>query len=347
MRNKPYLVIPKLIHQPTWGGRYILKMKGWDKLLEYKGVKIGQSYELCGESKLSNAQTSDEIESGEATLSVADFKEQKPFPLIKLTQARGNSFQLHVRQTDQNKKWKPKAESWLYLEDGKITCGIKKGADVKQYKTVCIEIESKMQELSSLIKKRAITQEKAKHDAQSFIQNKNPWQFVNVLLVKKGDMIDLSSGGIHHSWEEDKNLPLGNIVYEIQQDVDDASSTLRSFDQGKFMNDGTVRQITIEDYFTYIDLSENKNTPHIQKKGKTHAFKTPYYSLDILKVVGEKKCETKTSFHHLFVVKGEVQVAVGENKVTIKEGHSSFIPHKLVYTIKAFKRAELLKTFIQ
>src|SRR5581483_1895457 len=51
--KRPYLVVPKLIEQPTWGGQYIAKAKGWQHLKDLDTLKIGQSYELFSGSNLS------------------------------------------------------------------------------------------------------------------------------------------------------------------------------------------------------------------------------------------------------------------------------------------------------
>jgi len=50
--DKIFLVVPKIIEQPTWGGQYILEKKKWDKRKEFKRLKTGQSYELFSGSKL-------------------------------------------------------------------------------------------------------------------------------------------------------------------------------------------------------------------------------------------------------------------------------------------------------
>ena len=138
IQKKPYLIIPHLIEQPTWGGEYICSMKGWLQKKDFKGKKIGQSYELYDKSLLSTSITSTDDPlfgaEGEATIPVSQFAEKRPFPLIKFTQAKGNSFQLHIKPDANDSKWKQKAESWYYLEDGKATFGIKKGADIEKYK---------------------------------------------------------------------------------------------------------------------------------------------------------------------------------------------------------------------
>ncbi len=344
--KKPYLIIPKLIEQPTWGGRYILEMKKWEKGPEFKDSKIGQSYELYGKSKLSQATSSDYIKDETNTLSISEFKEKRPFPLIKFTQARGNSFQLHIKKTQQSAQWESKAESWFFLEKGKITLGIKKNTDVKKYEEACLSIDKRMKELSVSVKKKQLAPDEARRIASSYVKEKNPWQYVNVFETKKGDSIDLSAGGIHHSWEEDELHPLGNIVYEVQQDVDDSRSTLRSFDQGKIANNGDIRDITIKDYFTFLDSNEKSNTFALQKKDSVHLFNTPYYCLDHLFTEKEERGETASSFHHLFVVDGEVCICSDGNSILVKKGHSCFIPQGITYTIKTREKAELLKTFL-
>ena len=52
--DKPYLCVPQLIEQSTWGGGYILEQKGWGKDTRFTGKKFGQSYELSGKTKLLN-----------------------------------------------------------------------------------------------------------------------------------------------------------------------------------------------------------------------------------------------------------------------------------------------------
>src|SRR5260221_8991659 len=126
-QKRPYLVIPKLIEQPTWGGTYIVEAKQWANKKELTGKKIGQSYELYDKSNLSLALTSsDDTFFGEiadpkqvknqtspaGTITISDLISTDPEAvlgkknvatygpsmhlLLKFTQALGNSFQLHV-----------------------------------------------------------------------------------------------------------------------------------------------------------------------------------------------------------------------------------------------------------
>ncbi|QQR52772.1 hypothetical protein IPG36_01470 [bacterium] len=66
--RRPYLVIPKLIKQPTWGGSYIVAAKGWSDHEGLGDLKIGQSYELFSGSNLSLlTSTDDPLFKGELT----------------------------------------------------------------------------------------------------------------------------------------------------------------------------------------------------------------------------------------------------------------------------------------
>ena len=56
MKIQPYIVVPTLIEQPTWGGEYIGNLKGLAQE-NLGGKKIGQSYELFRDSNLSLKKT--------------------------------------------------------------------------------------------------------------------------------------------------------------------------------------------------------------------------------------------------------------------------------------------------
>lgn len=353
IQKKPYLIIPHLIEQSTWGGEYICNKKKWLDKENIKGKKIGQSYELYDRTLLAKNITSSEdplfSPDVQDSFPISEFAEDRPFPLIKFTQAKGNSFQLHVKPKINDPRWKQKAESWYYFENGKITFGIKKGTDINKYKETCIAINDMMKKLSKNIVEGTTSKEQAQKDAKTFINEKNPWQFVNVCEVKKGDIVDLSGGGLHHSWEEDMlNYPAGNILYEVQQDVMDPICTIRSFDQGKFKDDGTIREIHIDDYFKHLDLDEKRNTLTIEKNINGKLFDTPHYSLSLLSLSKIEKMESITSFHHLFVQTGKIIVKdIADNVLTVSEGHSCFIPKDVSYEITPKISSAILLTFLR
>lgn len=387
--NRPFLVIPKLIVQPTWGGDYLVNLKHWGEKNFLAGKKIGQSYELFGQSKLAVNITSTEDEKfipeigfpdkpeivedlfnlnkNEDYINLEELVKQKPTEilgekvverfnkmplLIKLNHAAGNSFQLHAKAKTIHPRWQSKPESWYYLEDGLVTFGIKKGIEIDNYQKICLEIDDFMKSLSQQIKDRKITVEEAKEKANLFIKEKNPWQFVNKHAVKKYDMLDLSMGGLHHSWEEDKEkFPQGNILLEVQQDVMDPVCTIRAFDQGKIKSDGTIRPLNINDYFEFIDTDpENNNIKNALKKREGRKLlSTPYYSLDILEIDNVLKEKTKDSFEHLYIRDGKIEVATSQKSIKISRGHSCFIPWEVhEYEIRSLvPNSVVLKTFIE
>jgi len=385
-QHRPFLIIPKLIVQPTWGGSYIIASKKLDTTPEYASLRIGQSYELFGGSKLAleisdsndpafipelgNANSHDTItnnplyysssehvvlqdlveEQKEVVVGPRIWEEYKKMPLlIKLNQSKGNSFQLHIKPGSQSERWLPKPESWYYFEDGRVTLGLKRGTDLNAYKQTCLEIAKYMQQLSQLVITSQTSFDEAKKLAKNFIETADPWQFVNVVSIKKGELVDLSSGGIHHSWEESDENPLGNIVYEVQHDVMDPQCTIRSFDQGKFKDDGTIREIHIQDYFDNIDTDSVVNDPShaiVQRNGE-NLLSTPYYCLDEIIVSEKKEVSIGQSFEHIYVQSGEVTIAGGEGGVVVSQGNSAFLPYSLSsYSITPLIPSTVLRTYI-
>ena len=350
-QKKPYLIVPFLVEQPTWGGEYICEKKGWLNKEELMGKKIGQSYELYDRSLLSAAITSSSDPlfgpKVQDSIPISHFSEERPFPLIKFTQAKGNSFQLHAKPESRDPYWQPKAESWYYFEKGKITFGIKKRADIAEYKKTCFEIEKKMKELSQMIMNNSLSLRDAKEEALLFIREENPWQFVNVCEVKKGDVVDLSGGGLQHSWEEDeKKYPLGNVLYEVQQDVMDPISTIRSFDQGKIMKDGSIRKVQIEEFFKHLDINEQRNTLKKRKSNDTILFNTPHYLLNRIAVSKKITMSSGSSFHHLFVQSGIISVESEKGVIFVSQGHSCFIPKGITYIMDTSEVSEVLQTYM-
>jgi mannose-6-phosphate isomerase class I len=388
LSKKPYLVIPKLIQQPTWGGTYILHLKNWLNNPILKNKKIGQSYELYGNSKLALSITDSrdkqfipEIgfadkpdiltdlfqlqdhtdyltlsevasEEKEAFLGKHVYEKYGKMPLLnKINHSAGNSFQVHIKSTQTHSRWQAKPESWYYFEDGYISCGVKPTTNIDEYKKVCNVINEKMKELSSKIISAELSLEEAKSEAKTFIKQQNPWQFVNLHEVKKHEIIDLSLGGIHHSWEEDKEkFPDGNRLYEVQVDVMDPLCTIRAFDQGKIKDDGSIRELHIDDYFQFLDTNPELNDIASLKKQRNgnNLVKTPFYSLDIVELNGTFQDTTKDSFVHLYIRDGEVDITTSDGKVHVEKGHSCFIPYDAhSYTITSTTDSVMLKTYIE
>jgi hypothetical protein len=363
--SRPYIVIPKIVKQPTWGGDYILKLKNWHNLPEYKNEKIGQSFELSSTSRLATdiISSKDPYFSPDSPgISVGSVlpNGQKMSLLIKINQALGNSFQLHIKPGQVYKNWLPKPETWFFLENGNITLGLNDNTKIDDYKNTCLEIESFMKNLSKSVLNGEKKLEKARLEASDFIKNKNPWQFVNSYSINKGSIIDLSEGALHHSWEENRNEnPLGNIVFEVQLDALDDVATIRSFDQGKIQDDGKIREIAIDDYFQVIDTDKKNNLleSHLKKADGIKIIRTKFYSVDRYEIFKENKITFKRdvggegagSFHHFYVQSGEVSVYSNGNKtLNVSAGHSFFVPQDVLeYEIKSVnENSALIKSFL-
>ncbi len=383
---RPYIVIPNLIAQPTWGGEYIATHKGLSHS-RIANTLIGQSYELYRETKLSQKCTSlnhPTIEFGqpqnpEAT--VVDQKEDDPFTLqqlidenpehilgptgvarygkkmdilIKYTQSLGNSFQLHVSQPVDS--WVPKPESWFFIKPGSITLGIKPSCNLDDYEKECFCIDNQVNTISNEVIAGKLTRADANAKIKSFLSQHNLYQFVNKIAISENTAIDLSAGGIHHSWENNPIQHWGNVVYEIQKNVYDPMSTIRSFDKGKLNPDGTSRSLQIKDYFEYIDRSAAANDPsnHISNKEQGRIFTTPLYSLNrvVMNHENEKINEiNKSSFHHLFVQSGSIIVTGNHSSskpYQISQGFGIFIPACIEYTVQSVsKNTVILNTFVE
>lgn len=368
---RPYLVIPKLIEQPTWGGAYIAETKKWQQKPELSGKKIGQSYELYDKSNLSLlTDSTDPAFAGELadsksvevpssvpnTISLTSLISSSPEDvlgknvvstygtamhlLLKFTQALGNSFQLHVPDGLTGTKWKAKPESWYYFEPGLITCGVKKGVNWEDYQKAVTDLDTAIQTVASRVRDGSLAYPDAQAKIAALIKQYDPWQYVNLVRIEKKTLLDLSPCGIHHSWEEDlATIPLGNVLYEIQLNVMDDVSTLRSFDKGKMSKDGSLRPLTIDDYFKYADRSPEANDPttHMRKAVvitgndqycHERLLQSKYYTMDKVKfkVATATFSETIDSFRHVFVKSGDITVSAGTTTVRITAGHSAFIP---------------------
>src|SRR5689334_1045070 len=84
--RRPYLVVPKLIEQPTWGGELIVKTKGWSHVEPINTMKIGQSYELFSGSNLSLLESTDDPAfAGELTNRDAVAKQSHPDDSVALS----------------------------------------------------------------------------------------------------------------------------------------------------------------------------------------------------------------------------------------------------------------------
>ncbi len=385
MTIQPFYVISLLVEQPTWGGKYIASFKK----VNLPEIKIGQSYELAKDSVLLTQPvkklpfllaTAGDINhpqwhgASATNINIQQLIKTDPTAILgkkivakvgarmpilnKFTQAKENSYQVHIAPGNEFGHWQPKPESWYFFEPGKATLGLKNGIEVKKYQQRCQDINLKAAQLSQQIKNQQLTVSEARKQLTNFINQDHPNHYVNTVYPPQDGVVDLSRGGIHHSWENNPNLPAGNIVYEVQLDQRDEVSSIRAFDQGKIKDDGSIRQLAIQDYFTALDTQVKHNQPQqymtasqaIQESGAEimHIFDNPSYKLTQIKFSKQyrgNETQLNNQFHHLFVRAGQITIIWNNQKWPLSRGQSIFIPASCRnYQLMASQVATVLKT---
>ena len=323
-----WIVKPKIIEQPTWGR---------------------QTYELFSGTELVDGEqifALDDLikKNPEEVLGKRVWEKYGKMPLlVKTNRAKGNSFQIHIKPGIDNPRWKAKPESWYFMEDSRVTCGINKGTSVANYKNVCEEVEKAMEQLSNdvIVGKKQINE--ARQEAVEKVREINPWQFVQSRDLKKGEVMDVSVGGLHHSWEE-------VTVYEVQLDVMDEVSTIRAFDRGKIENNGQIREVEIEDYFKYLDVSEETNesgfVPEIMSE--RNLLTTYDYALDKLSIGETTTDNLNDSFGYYYVEEGRIKVENETTVLFVEKGQGIFVPAgtEKVMISSVEEKSEVLKTYV-
>jgi mannose-6-phosphate isomerase class I len=385
MTVQPFYVVSLLVEQPTWGGDYIADFKN----ILLPEIKIGQSYELAKDSilltqpraempfLLASANDIDhpqwhgtQVESiniqelikadPEAILGKKLVKKtgaQMPI-LNKFTQAKENSYQVHIAPGNEFNNWQPKPESWYYFEPGKATLGLKHGVNIKKYQQRCEEIYQESSQLSQQIREQQLTVDQARQQLTNFINQDHPQNYVNAVYPPQDGVVDLSNGGIHHSWENDPDLPRGNILYEVQLDQRDEVSSIRAFDQGKIKDNGSIRNIAIKDYFAALDTETDHNqveqymkVPRKTQEGGAEimkVFDNPSYKLTQIEFTSHyqgQETQLNQQFHHLFVKKGTAVLTWNDQEWPLQQGQSIFIPAECnSYQLSTSQGVTILKT---
>jgi hypothetical protein len=270
--------------------------------------------------------------------------------LIKLTQAKGNSFQVHLPEGKTLGDWQPKPEAWFYLAPGLYTFGLKAGTSFNDYAATLHAIDTAMHRLGDDIQTGRKTPEAARAEAERLIRERDPYAYVNVVEAHTDDIVDLTAGGIHHSWEEDDGrFSDGNLVYEVQVDVPDEKCSMRGFDKGKFLPGGGLRPTHVADYLATLETDPEHNDPgrHVRRPetlsdtagAKVEAlFRTPYFCLDRVSLDPGASLDQDLAggFHHLFVHQGAARIGDAQ----LEQGRSYLLPAAMgEYTLRAVEGA--------
>lgn len=345
-----FRVVHELIEQPSWGGDFITKLKGLDQTHEWSGKKVGQAYELAIGSRVVDLATGIEyalnqvVQDAPEQILGAQVVEKHGGTLnllIKLTQAKGNSFQVHLPEGEHLNHWLPKPEAWFYLGPGLYTFGLRDGISYADFSAALKSIDAKMHALSEEVISGKLDVEEARKQAAAHIEELDPYQYINTVHAKTDDIVDLTAGGIHHSWEEDNEAyPEGNLVYEVQVDVQDEFCSMRGFDKGKILDNGKIRPTHVDDYLATVsqdpersDLSRYIQKPELLSenggKKREALFRTRYFNLDrlIASAGSTEVISTAGGLQHLFVLAGEgtldtYPIKAGESYVVTAQGGS-------------------------
>lgn len=286
-----------LYYERIWGGKDLEKFR--DNIP--KGIVIGESWDIAchknGTGKVENGElkgkTFDEIIKLYGTDLLGTEIDTKEFPLlIKLITAQDKlSVQVHPNDEYANKVEKDsgKTEAW-YVVDA--------------------------QEGASLI---VGTKDCDKETFRKAVNEGNLDQYLNKVLVKKGDFFYVQSGLVHAICE-------GVLIAEIQQNSD---TTYRVYDYNR------GREIHVEKALDVIDFSlkgEKLNGILAQKEGydKTYLCLGEYFTIQKYKINTSVKEKSDEERFYLFTCvdgNGVIKYDGGEEKILI--GDSIFIPATL------------------
>lgn len=180
-----------------------------------------------------------------------------------------------------------------------------------------------------------------KDEFAAAIENGTLLDDVNIVKVKKGDVVFIPSGMLHAIGE-------GILLAEVQQS---SNSTYRVFDYNRRDKNGNLRELHIKKAVDVVDLNvadvDFSHEGEVQKLSgakKTYLTGCDYFKMISLNVDGtfEDNCD-ETTFVSLLVLDGKGELICGERKFELRKGSSIFIPAgKGNYTIKG--KLEILET---
>lgn len=144
-------------------------------------------------------------------------------------------------------------------------------------------------------------------------------EVLNKVEVKKGDCFFIEAGTIHA-------IGSGILIAEIQQN---SNTTYRVSDYGRLGADGKPRELHIDKAkdVTVLAPPTSEYGQIASTGGVARLASCKYFTVDKLEVAGEKSIMVDdTSFASLLCLDGEVEVACGDDKVSLIPGDCVFIP---------------------
>lgn len=180
-----------------------------------------------------------------------------------------------------------------------------------------------------------------KEEFAAAIENGTLLDDVNIVKVKKGDVVFIPSGMLHAIGE-------GILLAEVQQS---SNSTYRVFDYNRRDKNGNFRELhvkkavdVVELNVTDVNFSAQGEALKLNGGEKTYLTGCDYFRMTCVKVDGtfEDNCD-ETTFVSLLVLDGYGKLICGTQEIELKKGSSIFIPAgKGNYTING--KLEILET---
>jgi mannose-6-phosphate isomerase len=155
------------------------------------------------------------------------------------------------------------------------------------------------------------------------IENDTLPQYVNIVPIKKGDVIFIPAGTLH-------SINRGVVVVEIQQN---SNTTYRVYDHGRVGADGKPRELHVDKALD-VTATEPPKAAYGQPKQVNMAgmWRTPlaecsYFSTEKYDIFRGLTVGFADTFCHILVLDGEADIVYGgESIIHVKKGSSVFVP---------------------
>ncbi len=319
------LKFKKILKEKIWGGRQLNEIlnfnlsdnklygESWEVSSNKDDISIVDSGELAGKSlKELITLFKDKLLGAEI---YEEYKSQ--FPLLIKYLDINDKLSVQVHPSDdyalEVEGEFGKAECWYVINassDAKIIAGLKDGVNKEFF------IEN--------------------------IANNNFSNLFNVVSVKTGDFINIKPGTIHATVE-------GSIlICEIQQNSD---ATYRIYDFDRIVN-GELRPLHIDKAVEVIEYSqkpeisskESRNTIALENIEIQELVKCKYFNVDKLIINGSYNENIYKNFIIYSILKGSGTINYKNEKYSITQGDTYFIPQGLEISIDG--QVELIKSYI-
>jgi len=175
------------------------------------------------------------------------------------------------------------------------------------------------------------------------VKNGTISQYLNVVEVAKGDVVNIPAGIVHAIGE-------GIVIAEIQQN---SNTTYRVYDYDRIGKDGKKRPLHIEKAIDVINFNsgiKNAKSQGLKVSLDKNSFKTyyianKYFSVELYEVSGKIEEDMENRFCIFIFIEGEAIIESNKEQVNAVQGESLLMPAAIgKYIIKGQFKA--LKAYI-